>query len=46
VEWRAPDHGGHGRISVIYVPKEPLTDAERSELADHLSTMRIPAAAR
>lgn len=26
--------------------KEPLTDAERSELADHLSRMRIPAAAR
>jgi hypothetical protein len=35
-----------GRISVIYVPKEPLTDAERSELADHINRVRVPAATR
>jgi hypothetical protein len=35
-----------GRISVIYVPKEPLTDAERSELSDHINRVRVPAATR
>ena len=35
-----------GRISVIYVPKEPLTEAERSELAAHISRTGIPAATR
>jgi len=35
-----------GRISVIYVPKEPLTEAERAELADHIGRAGIPAAAR
>jgi hypothetical protein len=35
-----------GRISVIYVPKEPLTEAERAELADRIGRSGIPAAAR
>jgi hypothetical protein len=35
-----------GRMSVIYVPKEPLTEAERSELAAHISGTGIPATTR
>ncbi len=35
-----------GRISVIYVPKEPLTGSERSELADRIGRTGIPATTR
>jgi hypothetical protein len=35
-----------GRSSVIYVPKQPLTQAERSAMAAHLTGSGIPAVTR
>jgi hypothetical protein len=34
-----------GRVGAIYVPKEPLTEAQRAELAAHINGIGIPAAA-